>query len=124
MNEADAERIQMSLVVPTLAEDDRERAGLPSASAWRRYELCNGSYQLEQKARELGQLAHTGSAAAELGERIHAWLAGDTAVELSESERQTAEFLLERATGERRRIFGDQEVQMMTEKRLWLNNSI
>lgn len=120
MNEADAERILESLVVPALAEDD-ERKGLP-ASSFRRYELCSGSYQLEQKARELGQEAHKASAAADRGDRIHAWLAGDTTVQLSESEKQTAEFLLERATAERRRIFGDQEVQVMTEQRLWFKS--
>jgi len=99
--------------------DNDERAGLPSASAWPRYEACPGSWQLEQKAHELGQVACPPNQWTQRGERIHAWLA-DEAVELSEEERATAELLLGRATEQRRRIFGDEEVAELKEKRLWL----
>src|SRR5215831_11177647 len=96
-----------------------ERKGLPSASAWNRYEECTGSWQLEQKATELGQVAHVSGPAAERGTRIHAWLAG-AEVELSPEELLTAEFLAERAEEQRHRIFGDTSVTELKEKRLWL----
>jgi hypothetical protein len=108
---------------------DDERKGLPSASAFRRYELCPGSFQLEQEAKRLNQEAHTGSEAARRGERIHAWLAGipdedGNEIKLNESEQQTAEFLMERTTEQRIRIFGDQKVNTLTEKRLWMKVKI
>lgn len=97
-----------------------ERLGLPSASSWRRFELCQGSYQLGLKAQELDQVAHKEGAAAAEGTRIHAWLAGEPGIKLSASEAETAEFLLERATEQRVRIFGETEVSELKEKRLWL----
>ena len=69
-----------------------ERLGRPSASAWRRYELCSGSYQLEQQAKELGQEAHTKSPEADSGDRIHARLAGQE-ITLTDAETETARFL-------------------------------
>jgi hypothetical protein len=100
--------------------DTDERAGLPSASAWPRYEACPGSWTMEQKAREVGQLACGPNQWTLRGERIHAWLAGEP-VELSEEERSSAELLLGRATEQRVRIFGeDTEVTHLNEKRLWL----
>jgi hypothetical protein len=102
----------------TTNEQD-ERAGAPSASNWARYEKCAGSWQLERKARELGQAAFTHTQAALRGERIHAWLAGEE-VELSESEAQTAHFLEERALEQVRRIFGEKQPNVLYEKRLWL----
>ncbi len=103
-------------------KDDREN--LPSASSFRRYQLCPGSFQLEQEAKKLNQEAHVGGEAAKRGERIHAWLAGipdedGNEIKLNESEQQTAEFLMERATEQRIRIFGDSEVAQLDEKRLW-----
>jgi hypothetical protein len=102
-----------------------ERLGLPSASSWRRYELCAGSYQLELEARKLGQVAHVSSPDAERGELIHAWLAGipdedGKEIKLNDSEAQTAEFLLERMSDQRVRIFGEEPTQQLVEKRLWL----
>lgn len=101
-----------------------ERIGLPSASAFRRYELCAGSWQLEAEARRLGQEAHVGSAAAKRGALIHAWLAGEvdedgTEIKLDDSEVATADFLQERATDQVKRIFGDEPTQQLSEKRLW-----
>jgi hypothetical protein len=84
---------------------DDERQGLPSASSWRRYELCHGSYQLGLEAKRLDQEAHKYSQDAESGARIHAHLAGEK-VELSESEAKTAGFLAERAQEQVERIFG------------------
>jgi hypothetical protein len=104
-----------------MSSKDDERKNLPSASAFRRYELCSGSWQLERKARELGQEAFTQtSEAAAKGERIHAWLAGQKSSELSESEAQTAHFLEERALEQVRRIFGAEQPKALYEKRLWL----
>lgn len=103
-----------------------ERLRLPSASKWHRYELCSGSFQLEQEARRLGQQAHSASTdASRRGELIHAYLAGipdedGKEITLSESEQTTADFLQERAQGEIVRIFGDEPTQQLDEKRLWL----
>src|SRR4029077_20574201 len=96
-----------------MTESQEERLGLPSASSWRRYELCAGSWQLEGEARQLGQSAHETSPAAERGALIHAWLAGvvdkdGTEIKLDDSERVTADFLQERATEQVHRIFGDE----------------
>ena len=96
-----------------------ERRGLPSASSWQRYEQCPGSWRLEQKAKELDQLACGRNEWGIRGERIHAWLAGEP-VELSEEEQSSAEFLRERADEQRHRIFGDTDVSELKEKRLWL----
>ena len=97
-----------------------ERRGLPSASAWRRYELCAPSFQLEQEARRLGQVAHKRSPEADRGDRIHAWLVGEK-VELEEAEETTATFLRERAEEQVNRIFGTKDIPCITEKRLWLD---
>ena len=98
---------------------DSDRRGLPSASSWNRYERCAGSWALEQEAKRLGQEAHKSSAAAARGTQIHAYLAGEK-VELSEADQKTADFLKERAEEQVHRIFGDQPVNVLKEKRLWL----
>jgi hypothetical protein len=107
-----------------MTESQDERLGLPSASSWRRYELCAGSWQLETEARALGQSAHETSLAAERGALIHAWLAGvvdeDAEIKLDDSEQQTADFLQERATEQVHRIFGEEPTLELAEKRLWL----
>jgi Protein of unknown function (DUF2800) len=96
-----------------------EREGLPTASPWRRYELCSGSYQLTQQAIALGQEACKKSEAADSGDRIHAWLEAKK-VELSQSEMQTAQFLKERADDQVVRIFGDAKTMVLYEQRYWL----
>jgi len=102
--------------------DDRQN--LPSASAWRRYELCPGSFQLQLEAEKLGQAAHEDSPAAQRGTRIHAYLAGELwdgePVELDEDEQRTADFLQERSQDQVKRIFGEDPTQQLNEKRLWL----
>jgi Protein of unknown function (DUF2800) len=108
-----------------MTQSQDERLGLPSASSWRRYELCAGSWQLEAEARVLGQSAHETSPAAERGALIHAWLAGavdedGTEIKLDDSEQQTADFLQERATEQVHRIFGDEPTLEVNERRLWL----
>src|SRR3979490_786655 len=77
---------------------NNERENLPSASAFRRYELCPGSFQLSAEARRLNQEAHVGGPAAERGELIHAYLAGEVdeegnEIKLDDSEQTTADFL-------------------------------
>jgi len=101
-----------------------ERQGLPSASNWRRYELCAGSYQLAKEARRLEQEAHTENEAAARGTRIHAFLSGipdedGKEITLSASEQQTADFLQERIEEQIQRIFGDSPFTQATEKRFW-----
>jgi Protein of unknown function (DUF2800) len=108
-----------------MTQSQDERLGLPSASAWHRYELCAGSWQLETEARALAQSAHETSPAAERGALIHAYLAGvvdedGTEIKLDESEQQTADFLQERATEQVHRIFGEEPTLELAEKRLWL----
>ena len=98
---------------------DDERKGLPSASSWRRYELCHGSYQLEKEAKRIGQSAHGASEWAEMGKGIHARLEGKE-VKLSESEAQTAQLLKERGDEQIERIFQGEEYAQVREKRLWL----
>lgn len=100
---------------------DNERKNLPSASSFRRYELCNGSFQLELEAERLGQSAHRKSPAADTGTRIHAWIEGDKSVGLNEDESRTAAFLKERGDEQVTRIFGDAEFDQIYEKRLWLD---
>ena len=102
-----------------LTSMDDERKGLPSASSWRRYELCAGSWQLEREAKSLGQEAHKSSPAATRGTQIHAYLAGEK-VKLSLDDQKTADFLQERAEEQVKRIFGDSQVNVLKEKRLWL----
>jgi Protein of unknown function (DUF2800) len=104
---------------------DQERLNLPSASSWRRYERCAGSWQLEQEAKGLGQAAHQTSPEAIRGNLIHQWLAGvvdedGTEIKLDDSEQQTADFLQERAQSQVSRIFADEPTQQLDEKRLWL----
>jgi hypothetical protein len=102
-----------------------QRRNLPSASSWPRYELCAGSWQLEQEAKRLNQEAHKSSKAAERGSLIHAWLAGlpdekGNKIKLMESEQKTADFLQERAQDQIEIIFGGAQVETLIEKRLWL----
>ena len=104
---------------------DDERKGLPSASSWRRLELCAGSWQLEQEAKRLNQEAHKSSRAAVRGSLIHAWLAGlpdedGKEIKLMEPEQRTADFLQERAQEQIERIFGEAQVETLVEKRLWM----
>src|SRR4029077_17725130 len=83
-----------------------------------------GSWQLEQEAKALGQSAHETSPAARRGTRIHAYLAGEPwngePIKLSEDEQVSADFLQQRAQEQAERIFGEQTVQQLDEKRLFL----
>ena len=109
-----------------MTESPDEREGLPSASSWRRLELCPGSFQLSAEARQLKQEAHVRSVDASRGTLIHTWLAGQPdengdQIKLSESEQTTADFLQERAQEQVSRIFGDSHDWLqLNEKRLWL----
>ena len=98
-----------------------ERQSLPSASNWARYESCPGSFQLSLEARRLGQEAFKRTVEADSGERIHAVLAGDTTVKLSEAEEEKCGFLRERADGEIKRIFGDEPTKQLVEERFWFS---
>ena len=102
-----------------------ERKGLPSASSWRRLELCAGSWQLGEQAKAIGQEAHKSSRAAARGSLIHAWLAGipdedGKEIKLMEPEQRTADFLQARAQEQVERIFNGAQVDTLIEKRLWL----
>jgi hypothetical protein len=102
-----------------------DRRNLPSASPWPRYELCNGSWQLERKAIELGQAAHAPTADSRAGDRVHAFLGGvpdedGKEIKLDDAEQATADTLQDLATSQIERIFGDSPYGKLTEKRLWL----
>jgi Protein of unknown function (DUF2800) len=96
-----------------------ERKGLPSASSWRRYELCTGSYQLEKEAQRLGQAVERPTRWSADGSLGHAALAGEK-VELPESLATTVGFLNERSHEQLERIFQGTEYLTLREKRLWL----
>jgi hypothetical protein len=96
-----------------------ERLGQPSASSFARYQLCPGSFGLEQEARRLNQLAHVASKDSERGTKIHAWLEGQE-VELTEEELTTAQNLKDRANEQIQRLFGDNPYNELREKRIWL----
>lgn len=107
----------------SLSEAGDERGGLPSASAWARYEACPASWQLEQSAKAGGQAAHQiQSAEARSGERIHAALAGlPVEPALSETETTSVEFLRERGGDQVRRLFGESApIKELLEERFWL----
>ncbi|SRR6266404_3254161 len=107
----------------TPALDQDERRGQPSASAFPRYELCKGSWQLEQEAHRLGQVAHVGGKDAERGNRIHAWLHNPADIQLAEDELADAHALKDRADEQIGRIFGDTPVHELRERRLWLKQT-
>jgi hypothetical protein len=96
-----------------------ERKSMPSASSFHRYVKCPGAFQLEQQAREIGQLAFQSSADALRGEKIHAWLAGEPA-ELSSEEQETANNLKDRSEEQIRLVFQDAPYTRLKEKRVWL----
>jgi hypothetical protein len=107
----------------TIKQD--ERRALPSASPWARYELCNGSWQLEQEAIRLGQAAHAPTKDTELGNRVHAFLAGipdedGKEIKLDDKEQARADALQDLSTEQVERIFGDSPYGRLNEKRLWL----
>src|SRR5215469_11616025 len=104
----------------TKTQQADDRRGLPHASIWRRLELCNASWALEQEAHRLGQVAHKRSPEADRGDRIHARMAG-AQVELDQAEETTAVFLRERAEEQVIRIFGTKDIPSITERRLWLD---
>ena len=102
-----------------------DRKSLPSASSWARYEACSGSWQLEQEARRLGQVAHATSPSARSGTRIHAYLAGvadedGKEIALNPEEQAAADTLQDLAQQQIARIFGDKPYNELKEKRLWL----
>lgn len=97
-----------------------ERQGQPSASSFHRYELCAGSYQLEQEAKRIGQSAHQSNRNSERGKRIHQWLSDPDSIVLEGEELATAQALQDRANEQVRRIFGDDVTNELREKRLWL----
>jgi len=100
--------------------DNDERKGLPHGSNWRRYERCSGSYQLALEAERLGQEAHKGSADAQSGERCHAAMVPLVSVELKESEQTDVAFMKERSNDQVARIFGEEPIREIWEKRFWL----
>jgi len=101
-------------------QDNDERKGLPSGSNWHRYERCNGSYQLSLEAERLDQVAHKSSAEAASGERCHAAMVPEAVVELEPTEQTAVAFMKERSNDQVARIFGEEPIREIWEKRFWL----
>jgi hypothetical protein len=100
-----------------------ERAGLPSASEYSRLLACRASYLLSRKARELGQVAHEYSPAADLGTRKH--LASTEGPEmLSPAEREDWETVQVKREEFIKAWAGEQPFSSVKEKRLWLRRGI
>jgi CRISPR/Cas system-associated exonuclease Cas4 (RecB family) len=92
-----------------------ERRGLPSASSAHRYALCPGSFLLEQSIQE----PETSGADAQIGNRIHSRLAGET-VELNEEETKIAGDCIMQETLLFPDVFPDSHnLHFVRERRLW-----
>jgi CRISPR/Cas system-associated exonuclease Cas4 (RecB family) len=90
-----------------------ERANLPSASSAHRYALCPGSFLLEQQAPP-----EETNEDAELGHRIHAWLASDP-IQLSPDELELAERCREQAHALIQEHMDGGHGQTVREERIW-----
>ena len=98
---------------------------LPHASALFRYTHCEGSWRLEQEARQTKQVAHEHSPEAEAGTRIHAFLAGSAESILSPNELAIATQLYNHLEDARAQTIGDaaQADSEHLEERLYLRDS-
>jgi hypothetical protein len=99
-------------------QSTNERGWLPSASSAQRYALCPGSFLLEQQC-PTGET----SADAELGNRIHAALAGEK-VELSDDEQELVNACFRKECELVRSVFGFNQsvIPNVRERRLWFIN--
>jgi hypothetical protein len=92
-----------------------ERHGLPSASSAHRYALCPGSFLLEQSI----QQPDVSGADAQIGNRIHGYLAGE-GISLNEEETRIATDSRLQEIELVKAVFPFQDrLQIMREKRLW-----
>ena len=106
--------------------DMDDRKFLPSASKWRRLELCQGSHALELEAQRRGQVAHRDSADAKAGTGIHAAIdllqqGKEPPKELPEKDLQSARLLSDRSLEQIERIFGNRIPEVLRERRLWMH---
>ena len=102
-----------------------ERAGYPSASEYDRLLQCRASYLLSRKAAALGQVAHQGSPAADLGTKKH--LASTEGPEiLSDSEREDWETVQRKREEFIKSWVGNSQdpFNSIREERLWLRRGI
>jgi hypothetical protein len=92
-----------------------ERHGLPSASSAHRYALCPGSFLLEQSVQE----PDTAGADAQIGNRIHGFLAGEK-INLDDDEAKLAAICFSQEVEIAKAVFPFQERLSITrERRLW-----
>lgn len=92
-----------------------ERHGLPSASSAHRYALCPGSFLLEQSI----QQPDVSGADAQIGNRIHGYLAGE-GIALNEEETKIATDCRLQEIQLVKAVFPfEDRLQVMREKRLW-----
>lgn len=92
-----------------------ERKGLPSASSAQRYALCPGSFLLEQFVQE----PDTAGADAQIGNRIHGFLAGEK-INLDDDEVKLAAICFSQEVEIAKAVFPFQDRLSITrERRLW-----
>lgn len=92
-----------------------ERKGLPSASSAHRYALCPGSFLLEQSVKE----PDTAGPDAQIGNRIHGFLAGDK-IDLDDDEGKLAAICFSQEVEIAKAVFPFQErLNITRERRLW-----
>ena len=92
-----------------------ERKGLPSASSAQRYALCPGSFLLEQSVHE----PDTAGADAQIGNRIHGFLAGEK-INLGDDEAKLAAICFSQEVEIAKAVFPFQErLNITRERRLW-----
>jgi CRISPR/Cas system-associated exonuclease Cas4 (RecB family) len=92
---------------------NNERQNLPSASSAQRYATCPGSFLLEQQAPD-----EPTSEDAELGNRVHAWLAEED-VSLDADELELATKCLTHEQDLLRSVFGHAPKRVIREHRIW-----
>lgn len=96
-----------------------EREGLPSASSAHRYAACPGSFLLEK---QFALAPEPVSEAANLGNRVHAWLAGEE-ITLNDEEQQIANRLKTLEESVFSAVFPDaKSVRIIREQRIWCSD--
>ena len=92
-----------------------ERRGLPSASSAQRYAFCPGSFLLEQSVQE----PDAAGADAQIGNRIHGFLAGEK-INLDDDEAKLAAICFSQEVEIAKAVFPFQErLTIIRERRLW-----
>lgn len=95
------------------------RKNLPSASSMERHDLCSGSFLLEQS------VAEKTTNDSDSGTKVHAWLAGQPGIVLTDEELKTAERCTQLADEVSLKVLGvkvNDSHTLIREQRLWIRN--